>query len=70
MAEQFHERLLRLRRRKGMSQEVLAGLSGLSRSTVIKYECGDMEPKMASLIALADVFDVTIDYLTGRSEKA
>lgn len=70
MAEQFSERLRRMRRRKGMSQEVLAGLSGLSRSTVVRYERGDMEPTMVALIALADVFDVTIDYLIGRSEKA
>lgn len=52
-----------------MSQEVLAGLSGLSRNTVIKYECGTTKPTMESLIALADVFDVTTDYLSGRSEK-
>ncbi len=52
-----------------MSQEVLAGLSGLSSRTVFRYEHGSMEPNRKALIALANALDVTIDYLSCRDEN-
>ena len=69
MPEQFSERLRRMRRRKGVSQEVLADFCSLDRRTVIRYECGEQEPTMLSLIALADYFEVSMDYLSGRVEN-
>ena len=64
--EQFPQRLSRLRRRKGWSQEVLAGLSGLSERTIRKYEHGTLMPSMQSLSALADALDTSMDYLSCR----
>jgi len=69
MSERFPERLKRLRQKKGVSQEVLADFCGLDRRTVIRYECGEQEPTMLSLIALADYFEVSMDYMAGRLEE-
>lgn len=64
--EDFPRRLRRLRQRKGYSQEVLAGLSGITRGTVARYESGDMEPSMSALVSMADVLGVSTDYLSCR----
>ena len=42
---------------------------GVNPRTYRHYETGDREPKMATLIALADYFGVTLDYLVGRTDE-
>ena len=42
-------------------------LCGLPSGAVRKYERGEARPNMAALIALADYYEVSLDYLTGRT---
>ena len=53
--------LIKLRDREGWSQEQLAEKMGVSRSTVAKWEAGKGVPKMANLVVLCDIFQVTMD---------
>ena len=62
----FAQRLAHLRRRRGISQVILSELCGLSKNVIHRYECGEVGPSARSLIALADYFDVSTDYLLGR----
>ena len=57
-----------LRKKKGISQQALAVVIGISQQSVNKYENHDVEPDISTLIKIADYFDVTIDYLVGREE--
>ncbi len=59
----FEHRLFELRRAKGISQEELAGVVGVSRQAVQKWESGVSRPDMDNLVALSEYFDVTLDYL-------
>ena len=59
----FQDRLYQLRRARGISQEELAGLVGVSRQAVQKWEAGTSMPDVENLVALSDYFGVTLDYL-------
>ncbi len=63
MNEALADRLARMRRDQGMSQEELANSLGVSRQAVSKWERGESSPDTGNLIALSDLFDVTIDEL-------
>ncbi len=58
----FSEKLMDLRRREGWSQERLAEELGVTRQSVSKWEMGTAMPELGKLIALSDLFGVTIDY--------
>jgi len=60
---QFHDKLQKLRKEKGLSQETLADMLGVSRQAVSKWESGQTYPETDKLIALSDVFGVTVDSL-------
>lgn len=62
----FSERLISLRRQKGLSQEQLGEQIGVTRQTVSKWELGETTPEMEKLIQLSDIFDISIDQLVGR----
>ena len=64
----FAEKLAELRKERGVSQAKLAQSLGLDPSTVAKYETGDRQPDLFTLVRLADYFDVSTDYLLGRKE--
>lgn len=64
----FQKRLKELRNSKGISQVSIAKILGITDRGYRKYEAGDNEPTMSVLIALADYFDVSLDYLCGRSD--
>lgn len=51
------------------SRMVVSQLCGLDSGAVRQYERGERKPTMDALIALADYFDVSIDYLVGRTER-
>jgi transcriptional regulator with XRE-family HTH domain len=55
-----------LREKKRISRIVLSELCGLHPDAVRRYERGECKPDMESLIAIAEFFDVTIDFLVGR----
>ena len=60
-------RIAALRRQMGMSQAELAGALRISSSAVGMYEQGRREPSGQMLVAMADFFGVTTDYLlTGK----
>lgn len=59
----FYDKLVGLRREKGFSQEQLADLLGVSRQAVSKWESGSSMPETEKLIAIADLFGVSVDYL-------
>jgi len=65
----FHERLKVLRKSKGISQKQVALDTDLSERNYQRYEAGDRKPMYEALIALADYFDVSLDYLVGRSDE-
>lgn len=60
---EFQQRLFDLRRKSGLSQEELANLVGVSRQAVQKWEAGTSKPDIENLSALANYFQVTLDYL-------
>lgn len=62
------QRLKACRKAKGLTQQELANILGLNRSTYAKYETGDNEPDNDTLQKLADFFDVQVDYLFGRTD--
>lgn len=64
---EFPERLRKLREEKRKSRVVVSELCGLDSGAVRKYERGERIPTMDALIALADYFEVSLDYLTGRT---
>jgi transcriptional regulator with XRE-family HTH domain len=62
----FRQRLQVLRERKRISRIVLSELCGLAPDAVRRYERGEAEPSVQSMVALADFFEVSLDYLSGR----
>lgn len=61
--------IAKLRRERGMTQEALAEVIGVSSQTISKWENSTTWPDVALLPVIADVFGVTIDALYGREEK-
>ncbi|MGG3773061.1 helix-turn-helix domain-containing protein [Heyndrickxia faecalis] len=64
----FGKRLSALRKQKGLSQYELADRLGYSRGQIANYEQGKREPDYETLRKIADFFDVTTDYLLGRTD--
>lgn len=64
----YFERIKHLRISRGATQKQLAALLGMTPNAYQKYEYGEREPTMDAFIALADYFDVSLDYLVGRSD--
>lgn len=64
----FAERLKSLRREKGWSQQRLADELDLSKSSVNMYERGEREPGFETMEAIADLFNVDMNYLYGRTD--
>lgn len=50
-----------------ISQAEAADQIGINRRNYIRYEKGENQPSLVSLVILADLFEVSIDYLLGRS---
>lgn len=59
----LHEKILRCRKKTGLSQEALAEKIGVSRQAVSKWETGEAVPELNKIVILAEVFDVTTDWL-------
>ena len=65
----FSERIKELRTERGMSQDAVGKIIGVKRYSVWGYEKGKNFPEVPGLIALADFFGVSIDYLVGRTDN-
>lgn len=62
-------RLKELRKRKGLSQLRLATDLHTTQNTISRYETGEREPGINELIKIANYFNVSVDYLLGRTEN-
>lgn len=56
-----------LRKKHKMSQQKLAELIGTTQQAIYKYEKTSVEPDIATLIRISEVFNVTVDYLIGNT---
>lgn len=65
----FSERLIQLRKSKGISQNAFAKKIGVSPRTYQDYEYGAREPQVSIFVRIADFYNVTLDYLAGRSDE-
>jgi transcriptional regulator with XRE-family HTH domain len=63
----FQNRLKELRKEKKLSQEDLGEVMNISGRTVSYFEAGERSPSPEILNKLADVFNVSVDYLLGRT---
>lgn len=61
-------RIKALRKKNNLTQNQLARLLHMSRSTVLKYETGRQIPPVDRICDIADIFDVSTDYLYGVSD--
>ena len=65
---EFHEKLQRLRKQSGLTQEELAQKLYVSRTAISKWESGRGYPNIDSLKAIASCFSVTVDDLLSGDE--
>lgn len=64
----YGERLKKLRKERKIPQKELSDLLGVGIRGYQHYESEDTEPTINGLIALADFYGVTVDYLVGRTD--
>lgn len=66
----MHYRLIReLREDHDLSQLKAAKLFYVSKNTYIRYETGQTEPPFSFMIRLADYYQISLDWLAGRSDR-
>lgn len=63
---EFSKRLREIRRKKGFKQREMADRLGITLRAYQYYEEGKHVPDLDGLVALADVLEVSLDYLAGR----
>lgn len=62
-------RIKELRKQRGMSQATLGERIGRSKSAIVSYETDRQAPPLEVLESIADVFNVSLDYLVGHKQK-
>ena len=67
--EVFSRRLLALRQQTGVTQSELAAAIKINRTSITLMERAERAASIEVLCALADFFDVSLDYLVGRSDN-
>lgn len=65
----FSEILVKLIEERKVTAYQIAKATGLSNTALSRYKAGKQEPAIDKLIALADFFDVSTDYLLGRTDN-
>jgi transcriptional regulator with XRE-family HTH domain len=65
----FAERLTHLQKERKLNKKEIFEAVGLSRTAYYRYETGGREPSISILTALADFFNVSTDYLIGRTDN-
>ena len=63
------ERMRSLRKGKNLKQEELTELIGIPIRTYRRYEIGEREPTVSALWKIADFYNVSVDYLIGRTDS-
>ncbi len=66
---EFQKRLRELRKEKKETQVQVANAIGITDRQYQRFECEKQKPGFDNLWALADHFDVSLDYLVGRSDR-
>lgn len=64
-----YERLKELRKKANLTQKEMGEILGVNQRTYSNYELGDRDMSPETLIKLADFYNVTIDYLLGRTDE-
>ena len=64
----FEKNLIELRKTNKFTQRQMAVKVGITQPSYIRYENGTSEPKQEILVKIADIFDVSIDFLLGRAD--
>ncbi len=65
----FGKRLKHLRDKRGMTQKEVADILGLTPKAVGFYESEERQPSQETLLKLSEIFDVSIDYLLGKTNR-
>ena len=64
----FSKRLKELRLMYGYTQSQVAAMLNIKQQSYIRYEYGTGEPNLQTLVMLSDIYNVSVDYLLGKSE--
>lgn len=65
----FRKRIRTLREKQRRKQYIVSELCGLNQSTLRRYERGERVPGLKEIGAIADYYEVSIDYLCGRTDN-
>ena len=65
----LHEKIRELRKQKGVTQQQLADILCVEKTNISKWEAGVYEPGKAVLSKMAEYFNVSVDYLLGRTDN-
>ena len=66
---ELNENLVYLRKKHGLSQVAVAEAIQIKARTYQNYEYGSRVPPLSTLIALADLYNISLDALVGREQK-
>ena len=66
----FGKRLVEARKNKGLSQEDVAKYLGTKSPVIGRYERDEMKPSIEAAAKIADYLEVSLDYLTGKTDFA
>lgn len=69
MKNVLQERLRLLRKEKGLTQLQVAVYCDITEKAYQNYELMTREPKIGILVRIADLYGVSLDYLTGRTDE-
>ena len=64
----FRKNIYELRKLNRFTQREVAQRLGISQPSYIRYENGSAEPTLENLVKIADLYDVSVDFLLGRKE--
>ncbi|MGN0796803.1 MAG: helix-turn-helix domain-containing protein [Christensenellales bacterium] len=64
----FQDRLRQERENNHFTQRDMAEKIGITQPSYIRYENGKSEPTLENLVRIAEILDVSIDYLLGKSD--
>lgn len=64
----FNKRLREVRMQKGLTQQTMADNLNIGLRSYQKYEQGERSPSLDCLVLIADIFDVSLDYLLCRDK--
>lgn len=64
----FGKRLRQIREEYNMTQDELGEKLGITRNAISSYENASREPDIKKLVTMSEIFECTLDYLTGKSD--